>query len=300
MTDASVRSGPPTPAGGSVIHDLGYRRYEGPLAGAAEARRALFTHGIRALFGLGRSARSKAIPVFVLVVTMLPSLAAVVAAGASQGQLPVNYAALIGGQTLLFVLFMAAQGPELLSRDQHHRVLPLMFTRAVTRPQYALVRWLSVFTAVLGVALAPMLVLWIGELGIAKDPSVAFRTVGPKLGPVLLQATAMAWVIGNVGACLSSLSSRRSYATAAVIGTFLACIAVGSALRDLAGLPYHVTGFIDPLEGLRTVAFVLFGETTRGLELHPPPPVWTFLLAEFVLGAAGLAGLFWRLRRVDA
>lgn len=301
MSNATAgRRATPTPAGGSVIHDLGYRRYEGPRAGVREARRALFWQGFRALFGLGRPAKSKVIPVFVLIVTMLPSLASVVASGASNGQVPVNYAALIAGQTLLFVLFMAAQGPELMSRDQQHRVLPLMFTRTVTRSQYAFVRWLSVFSAVLCVALAPLLLLWIGQIGVAKDPAAAFTTVGPRIGPVLLLATTMAWVIGNVGAFLSSLSPRRAYATAAVIGSFLVCIAIGSALRDLAGLSYYIAAYVDQIEGMRTVAFILFGETTRGIELHPPPPVWTFLLTEFAVGAAGLAGLFWRMRRVDA
>lgn len=300
----SIRVDTPTPAGGSaavgsVIHDLGYRRYDGPRTGASEARRALFWQGFRALFGLGRPAKSKVIPVFVLAVTMMPSLASVVASGASNGQVPVLYASLVAGQTLLFVLFMAAQGPELMSRDQQHRVLPLMFTRTVTRNQYAFVRWLSVFCAVLCVALAPLLLLWIGQLGVAKDPSLAFESVGPKIGPVFLLATTMAWVIGSVGAFLSSLSPRRAYATAAVIGTFLVLIAVGSAIRDLAGGSYYLAAYIDQIEGMRTVAFILFGETTRGLETHTPPPVWTFLLTQYLIGAAGIAGLFWRMRKVD-
>jgi ABC-2 type transport system permease protein len=288
-----------TPAGGSVIHDLGYRRYDGAFEGASGARRALFRQGFRAMFGLGRPALSKAVPVFVITVTMLPCLASVVAAGASNGQLPINYAALIAGQIMLFILYMAAQGPELLSRDQQHRVLPLFFTRTITRTQYALMRWLAVFTAVCCVAFAPLLLLWIGEIGVAKDPAAAFVTVGPRIGPVLLLGTMMAWVIGGIGGFLASLSPRRAYATAAVFGTFLVLVAIGGALRDLAGLPYWVSAFVDPIDGLRTLAFIVFEEKTRALEVNPPPPVWAFLLTQFALGAAGLGGLLWRARRVD-
>ncbi|MFN9308358.1 MAG: ABC transporter permease, partial [Gemmatimonas sp.] len=112
----------------STIHDLGYRRYDGEREGARGAFRALFWQGFRAMFGLGRPMKTKAVPVFVSVVTMLPALASVAASGATQGQLPITYANVIGAQALLFLLFSAAQAPEMLCRDQQHRVLPLLFT----------------------------------------------------------------------------------------------------------------------------------------------------------------------------
>ena len=46
-----------TPSG--AIHDIGYRRYEGPRLGASYIRRSLFLETLRGSFGLGRSARSK-------------------------------------------------------------------------------------------------------------------------------------------------------------------------------------------------------------------------------------------------
>ena len=54
MTDPSAA----TPAGGSVIHDLGYRPYTGPRLGAGAIARALTLTGFRNAFGLGRSGRS--------------------------------------------------------------------------------------------------------------------------------------------------------------------------------------------------------------------------------------------------
>ena len=46
----------------AAIHDLGYQRYAGRRGGAVEARRALFVQGLRAMFGLGRSAKAKIVP----------------------------------------------------------------------------------------------------------------------------------------------------------------------------------------------------------------------------------------------
>ena len=144
-------------AGSSTIHDLGYRRYTGPRVGESGAWSALFVQSLRAMFGLGRPMKSKVIPLLVVVVSTLPALAVITAAGASKGQVPVRYGQIIGGQLLLFVLFLAAQVPEVLSRDQQHRLLPLLFTRDVTPVSYALAKYTAIFTAVFMVALAPLL-----------------------------------------------------------------------------------------------------------------------------------------------
>jgi ABC-2 type transport system permease protein len=283
----------------STIHDLGYRRYEGAREGSRGAFRALFWQGFRAMFGLGRSWKTKAIPVFVSVVTMLPALASVAASGATQGQLPITYANVIGAQSLLFLLFSAAQAPEMLCRDQQHRVLPLLFTRDVTRTHYALARLLALFSAMFLVAVAPLLILYLGEIGVAKDPGAVFDKMGGKIGPVLLFATLLAWVMSTVSAFLASLTPRRAYATASIIGVFLSTVVISQGLQDLAGLSEATTKLIDPIETLRTTAMQLFGETKRWMELTPPPSVWVHVALLTTLGVLAALGLVWRMRRVS-
>ena len=282
----------------STIHDLGYRRYEGAREGARGAFRTLFWQGFRTMFGLGRPWKSKAVPVFVVVVSMLPSLASVVAVGASQGQIPLQYAGVYAAQLVLFLLFSAAQAPEMLSRDQQHRVLPLILTRNVTRTSYALARLSAMFTAMFLVCLAPLLLLYLGEIGVAKVPSETFAAMGGKIGPVLLMATLAAMVYSTVSAALASLTPRRAYATASIIGMFLVSTAIALGLRDLAGVPNEVNELIDPLRALGTLAMVLFGETTRGMELNPPPPVAAFIVVFALIAAASTSLLLWRMRRV--
>jgi ABC-2 type transport system permease protein len=282
----------------TTIHDLGYRRYDGAREGVRGAWRALFAQGFRAMFGLGRPLKSKAVPAFVLAATMLPALATLAASSATKGQLPITYGGLIQAQLILFVLFAAAQAPEVMSHDQQHRVLPLILTREVTRDVYASARLAAVLCALLVVCVAPLLLLYVGEIGIAADPALAFTTMGTKAGPVLLQATLTAWVIGAVGAAMASMTARRAYATASVIGVFLVAAAVSIGLDDLAGVSADVSRFVDPLRSLHTMALILFGETTRAMELVPPPPLWMFALLALTLGALGVLATFWRVRRV--
>ena len=282
----------------TTIHDLGYRRYEGARDGVRGAWRALFTQGFRVMFGLGRPLASKAVPLFVLAATLLPCLATLAASSATKGQLPIMYGGLIQAQLILFVLFAAAQAPEVMSHDQQHRVLPLILTRDVTRDVYASARIAAVLCALLVVCAAPLLLLYVGEIGIAVDPAAAFRQMGTKAGPVLMQATLTAWVIGSIGAAMASMTPRRSYATASVIGVFLVAAAVSIGLDDLAGVSADVSGFIDPLRSLQKMALILFGEKNRAMELAAPPPLWMFAALALSLGATGVLATFWRLRRV--
>ena len=46
----------------SAIHDLGYRRYDGERVGKSGSFLALYTQGLRAMFGLGRPAKAKIVP----------------------------------------------------------------------------------------------------------------------------------------------------------------------------------------------------------------------------------------------
>ncbi len=282
----------------TAIHDLGYRRYDGARDGVRGAWRALFAQGFRAMFGLGRPLTSKAVPAFVLAATMLPCLATLAASSATQGQVPILYGGLIQAQLILFVLFAAAQAPEVMSHDQQHRVLPLILTRDVTRDVYASARIAAVLCALLVVCAAPLLLLYIGEIGVAVDPATAFRKMGTKVGPVLMQATLTAWVIGSIGAAMASMTARRAYATASVIGVFLVAAAVSIGLDDLAGVSADASGFIDPLRSLHKMALILFGEKTRAMELAAPPPLWMFAVLAVSIGATGVLATFWRLRRV--
>jgi ABC-2 type transport system permease protein len=282
----------------TAIHDIGYRRYDGTHIGAAGAWRALYWQGLRSMFGIGKSAKAKILPVFVLLANMLPTLGLLAAASLAGGAVSVRYGQLIPSQLALLALFVAAQAPELLSRDQQHRVLPLLFTREVTRTAYATARLAAMATAVFAMAGAPLLVMYIGEIGLAAKPAEAFARMGGKIGPVLLQSSVTALTLSGIGAALAAWTPRRAYATAAIIGAFLAAAAIASGLDDLAGVSARISELLDPLRALRVMALILFDEPTRGMELDPPGSVWGYVASLLAMGAVGAAILQLRLRKV--
>ncbi len=283
-----------------VIHDLGYRHYEGNRVGARAAWWALFWQGFRAMFGMGRPLRAKAIPSFVIGMTLLPCLGTVVASATSGGQAPIRYGMLIGSQLLLFVLFLAAQVPEVMCRDRQLCVLPLLLTRALSRWQYASARLAAIWAAMWVVAMAPLVLLWTGEVSIAADPATQLIRASERVLPVLLHGTLTAWVLGSLSALMASLSTRRGTGSALVAGLFLVAAAVTIGVEDLTVMPAAVREFLDPLRALRTMAMLLFQETTRAMELTPPPPVIFFVVVFLVLGGVASALTIHRLAHYDA
>ena len=63
MSDAAPTTG--------VIHDIGYQRYTGARLGRGYVVRSLYSHGVRAAFGLGRSAKAKIFPWFAVGVVSI-------------------------------------------------------------------------------------------------------------------------------------------------------------------------------------------------------------------------------------
>ncbi len=77
--DTATPPGTPPPPDGGVIHDIGYRHHTGPRLGRASIRRTLFVESLRGAYGLGRTARSKIMPMLLLAAMCLPAVVIVVA-----------------------------------------------------------------------------------------------------------------------------------------------------------------------------------------------------------------------------
>ena len=63
---------------------------------------------------------------------------------------------------ILVILFLAVVAPELVSRDLRGGVLPLYFSRPLTRSDYALAKYAALATATLLLLAGPQLFMFIG------------------------------------------------------------------------------------------------------------------------------------------
>lgn len=266
VSAAAVAGGRPGAPAGS-IYDLGYRRYEGPRLGRRHAVRALYMYSLRGAFGIGRSGRAKIVPFGLAFFALLPALIAVgIAALASQTPVgrvvesPIQYGNYLSFSLTLLLLFCAAQAPELVGRDQRYSVLPLYFSRALRRSDYAIAKLAALWTAVALVFLAPEVLIFAGRVLAAKDVPMAFTDNISSIPPILAVACLASAVLGGISLALASSTPRRAYATAAIIATFIVPPIVASIVVEISsGSVATFAALLDPVDLLDGANAWLFG-----------------------------------------
>lgn len=295
MTDPSAA----TPAGGSVIHDLGYRPYTGPRLGAGAIARALTLTGFRNAFGLGRSGRSKVLPFALLALNLLPAvIVGGVLAFAGLDELPIGYAEYASTTQVLLGIFVASQAPVLFSRDLRHGTISLYLARPMRSSAYALSRWVSLLAATLVFLVLPIVILYAVALLAELDVGEQTREAGIALGLAVLLALSLTGIAGLI----ASWSTRRGFAVVATIALLVIANGVVTAVQGISdeeGRPEvgEVAGLFSPYSLYRG----LMGAWTDA-EV-PTPPTSTAMVTAYVLVFVGLsagclAALVWRYRRV--
>jgi ABC-2 type transport system permease protein len=232
---AQVANGGRQPAGS--IYDLGYRHYEGRRHGRWYATWSLYVESLRGIWGFGRPTTAKAAPFIIAGLYLLPAafqlaLSSVIAQDVARGGAGslLTYGNYFGGGGSILVLFLIAQAPEVVCRDQRYQVLPLYFTRALGRAAYALARLASLATALFIALMAPVVAIFIGDVLMAAD---TFRAIGdelPRALPTLPSNALIASGLAAIAVAVSSFTPRRAYAAIGVLAYFLLMEAVPEAI----------------------------------------------------------------------
>ncbi|MER6591028.1 ABC transporter permease subunit [Micromonospora purpureochromogenes] len=286
-----------------VIHDIGYQRYTGPRLGRRHVFGALYLHGVRTAFGLGRSAKAKIFPW--LVVGIVTLVAAGATAVRSQiGEVVMTYAQFADSMSWLVIFFAAVAAPELVSRDLRSGVLPLYFSRPLPRGDYALAKLLALVSALWLLLGAPQLVMFLGAAFTTGDGMRGVWNELLDLLPGLLYAGLWAVVFASVGLLVASLTGKRAFAAGGIVAVFLMTTPIVGTLsilpsrtvNELAGLGSPST--IVQGVGIWSLGDLLVSEDQGGPDIGGFGPVYA--LAAVLLVAGCVALLLLRYRKVAA
>jgi ABC-2 type transport system permease protein len=304
----SVSDGPSTHAasaarGTGVIHDIGYRGYSGPRLGASYIARSLFAQSLRGAFGLGRSARSKILPMVLFGAMCIPAVIIVAVAVTTKAkELPLEY-----GQYAVFLqavvaIFLAAQAPQSVSRDLRYHTLPLYFSRPLSRSGYVYAKYLAMVSALFVLTAAPLVILYVGAL-LAKldfaDQTKAFA--GALVGVALLSL-----LLAAIGLLIAALTPRRGFGVAGVIAVLALSYTAASALQAMADERGNLDaagwlGLISPMTLFDGVQVYLFDVKSSGAA-GPPGTTGGLVFTAVLLGltALSLGLLLRRYKKVSA
>lgn len=296
----------PEPPATGVIHDIGYRGYQGPRLGRWYLVRSLFSQSLRSAYGLGRPVKSKIMPMLLLAAMVFPTLIMVVVTiMTGSDQLPLRYLEYAPFTFYLTAIYLASQAPQLVSLDLRFRVVPLYLSRPLTYADYVLAKYAALTAALLVLLGTPLLVLYGGAL-LAGLPFWA-QTRGVAMG--LTGALLFAVVLAGVGLAIASATPRRGFGVAAIVAVILVSYTVVSTVQGVALNSGHPTVAVyaelfSPFNLVNSLQLWLFG-----LEVNPmftdlrAPHGWQGVLFAVVVAAvvAACAGfLLLRYRKAAA
>jgi ABC-2 type transport system permease protein len=228
----STENGTTTGSETSRIHNIGYRSYDGPRLGRGYARRSLYSQSLRGAFGLGRSTKSKVLPMLLFGVMCMVAAIIVAVAIATPGTtaLPIKYTAFAIYLQAVIGLFLAAQAPQSVSRDLRFRSIPLYFSRPIERVDYVVAKLAAMASALLILTGAPLVILYVGALLGKFD--FADQTKG--FGQGMVSVALLSVLFAALGLVVAALTPRRGFGVAAVIAVLTISYGAVSTVQAIA------------------------------------------------------------------
>ncbi|WP_328658317.1 ABC transporter permease [Streptomyces sp. NBC_00334] len=246
------------------IHNIGYRSYDGPRLGRAYARRSLYSQSLRGAYGLGRSAKSKVLPMLLFVVMCLPAAIMVAVAVATKANdLPVDYTRYAIVLQAVISLYVASQAPQSVSRDLRFKTVPLYFSRPIETSDYVRAKYASLASALFVLTAAPLLVLYVGALLAKLD--FADQTKGFAQG--LVSVALLSLLFAGLGLVVASVTPRRGFGIAAVIAVLTITYGAVSTLQAIADVQSSSgavawIGLFSPITLIDGVSSAFLGATS--------------------------------------
>ncbi len=292
---------PSVNAEGSVIHDIGFRHYDGPRLGRGWAFRSLMIETLRGAYGLGRPPKVKAMPWILTGIMALVALilvAITIVTKAPEPLLP--YTQLAISEWLLVALFVAGRAPYAISRDMRDGVMPLYLSRPIVRSDYALAKFLGLTSAVFLFIAGPLVLMLAGSL-LAKMPP--WHEIWTWLG-ALLMAALLSIVLTAISMAFAAYTRRRGFGVAAIMASLVLAFGFTSILINVMSIQGHAAGgayfaILNPFLLIDGLGASWLGVTSFLQDVRPEGlgggTIFTLALVAIVAAALGI--LMRRLRK---
>ena len=284
-----------TPAGN--IYDLGYRSYDGARLGRRYAFMSLFSYSMLSIWGIGRSWLAKLFPWGLAIIALVPAVIILAVAALVPAEFevarPEEY---YGFVSIVLALICAVAAPDLIGRDQRHHTLALYFSRALDRLDYAGAKLGALVLSLFLVLSLPQVFLQIGN-AVATDDLTQYLQDNIDIIPPVLATSALAAVfMASLSLAISIHTSRRAFATGAVIAAFVILAALGTIfVNTLDGDAQKYSLLVSPFGILEGVVFWIFGaEPLSGSEIEEAGLSGGYYLIAILIYTAVFLGVLYR------
>ncbi|MGH2532752.1 MAG: ABC transporter permease [Thermomicrobiales bacterium] len=299
LKNAAVPSdGMQEPARYGEIFDRGYRHYDGPRLGRGHAYGALVRFSIKRALGIRKSWTAKIMPILLYVAVALPVVISLGIRAFLPNASVLEYHDFFGFIFVIEGIFVAMIAPEMLCEDRRQNVLPLYFSRALSRADYVVAKLAAVATLTLTMSLVPAAILWLGRQLLEGSPLSAMKENAGDLGRIVVAGTIIALYLGSIGLMISSFTPRKAISVAVTVIAFILSTFLAYALAAAIESPDYerFLVFLSPTDTISGFVHRLFDVewfegNGNGFSF------WNFTQWEYLLGMGGIVavafGVMW-------
>lgn len=322
MTPAPQQGAP------SPIADLSYRTYDGPLRAHPARWWIVALAGIRSVMKNNWFWVLAALACLPYVFNGLVFYLSQAASGLGGGPGPngmmasdaaghqyamVFFQALTNSETLYWFAIALMVGAGSIASDNRANALQVYLSKPITKGDYLLGKWMSIFLTISVVALAPLLILF-AFLGAAfasngffsSEPTLLPRLVLAALIPGFVHASLL---VGFSAWCSSSRVAGALYAAVYFVGYIVVPIIWGlkyhmrpdqGVLLQHCSIPGVITGLSQGVLGVTIRSNAISRHHGNFVQMSiPPPNMWIMLAIAITISVIGIGAARARIRAVE-
>ncbi|MBA2452436.1 MAG: ABC transporter permease subunit [Chloroflexia bacterium] len=241
------------------VFDRGYQHYQGERLGRSYAIRALIIYSIKRGLGIKKKWTAKIIPFILYSIAYLPAIVITAIISFFPGETGLGYSSLYGFLDFVILIFAASVAPEMLCDDRRENVLPLYFSRPISRLDYLLSKISAMGILMATLVFGPALMLFAGRALTDDNPASWLVNNLDEVLRIAAYGVLLSAFYAAIGLTIATFTTRKGVASAImIVGVIiLSGFANGLyfAIDDPATNPVVFLSPFDVLDGARAWVF---------------------------------------------
>ena len=275
------------------VFDRGYQHYQGERLGRSYAIRSLIIYSIKRGLGIKKKWTAKITPILLYTLAYLPAI--IITAIISffpQDDGGLGYGSLYGFLDFVILIFAASVAPEMLCDDRRENVLPLYFSRPISRLDYLLAKISAMGILMATLVFGPALLLFAGRALTADNPATWFINNLDEIGRIIVYGTLLSAYYAAIGLVIATFTTRKGIAAAImIVGVIILTGFVNGLFSALDDATANFLVYLSPFDLLDGARAWVFGSTLSadGMPGQADMPGFTYGVA--ILAVLALAAI---------
>ncbi len=283
------------------MFDRGYQHYDGQRLGRSSSIKALILWSVKRGIGIKKRWTAKIMPIVLYGLAYLPAIVitAIIAFLPAEG---LGYGSLYGFLEFIILIYAASVAPEMLCDDRRENVLPLYFSRPITRMDYLVAKISAMAILMATIVFGPALMLFAGRALTADSPASWLVRNFDEVLRIFAFGTLISALYAGIGLVIATFTTRKGIAAASMIVGLIIITGIVHGLHEAIDASWsRFLVFLSPFDIITGTRAWVFGESinNEGLLGAADMPGFTYGLAILAFVSIAAAIMHRRYLRED-